>query len=175
MRLYYFQNNLLTTQIRWRWWGLQSLLCFKLSGSLNLTFTVITTMNVSFIQTLLATAEISPCSEKVWMVTGKIAKLWKIHFSTNAIWALKKSGQTLGLEDRVRQERGKQDREGVLRENSHGHLSASGFLNDCFLRETMQSLQIKLKNVKYSQVRGHCNKWCWNFCFGRLDKIYMKK
>lgn len=42
----------------------------------------------------------------------KDSKVMKDTFSSNAIWALKKSGQTLGLEDRVRQERGKQDREG---------------------------------------------------------------
>lgn len=37
----------------------------------------------------------------------KDSKVMKDTFSTDAIWALKKSGQTLGLEDRIRQERGK--------------------------------------------------------------------
>lgn len=61
-----------------------------------------------------------------------------MHFSTNIIWVLKKSCQTLGMQD-VEQEGGKQDGEEMSRENSQGHLSASRFVHDSFLRETMES------------------------------------
>lgn len=138
---------------------------FQTSRSLNLTFTVITTMNASFIQISLATAEISLTQWESPNGNWKIAKLWKIHLGPE------KKGQALGLEDRARQE-GSRIEKGI-EGHSHGHLSVCD-LHNCFLRETMESLQIKTENIKYNQVHGHCNKWCWNFCFGHLDKKYEK-
>lgn len=126
MRLYYLQNNLLTTQIKWRWWELQSFLCFTPSSSLNLTSTVITTMNVSFILLSLPMTEVSQAVRKR-TVNGKIAKLWKIHFQLNLSEDWKKLSDT-GAREWDKQAGEKQDGEWVSRENPHDHLSASRFL-----------------------------------------------
>lgn len=142
MRLYYFQNNLLTTQIKWRWWEFQSFLCFTPSSSLNLTSTVITTMNVSFIPILLPMTKVSQAVRKR-TVNGKIAKLWKIHFQFKLSEDWKKLSGT-GARGWDKQAGEQQVGEGVSKENPHDHLFASRFLSVYFLYETMEVASLKI-------------------------------